>query len=89
MKASWILALVAASPMVLALGQEPSTGTELVDRAVKKKVLTFDCDRMPEVCHNMCYGMTQLYDIYPFLFHPERTYPNFFFVNSHKLQEPA
>ncbi|KAI2782987.1 deoxyribonuclease NucA/NucB-domain-containing protein [Daldinia loculata] len=56
MKASWILALVAASPMVLALGQEPSTGTELVDRAVKKKVLTFDCDRMPEICHNMCYA---------------------------------
>ncbi|KAI1659582.1 deoxyribonuclease NucA/NucB-domain-containing protein [Daldinia decipiens] len=55
MKASWILALVAASPMVLALGQEPSTGTKLVDRAVKK-VLTFDCDKMPEVCHNMCYA---------------------------------
>ncbi|KAK6953488.1 hypothetical protein Daesc_005793 [Daldinia eschscholtzii] len=58
MKASWILALVAATPMALALGQESSAdGADLVTRAaVKKRVLTFDCDRMPEVCHNMCFA---------------------------------
>ncbi|KAI8958099.1 hypothetical protein F5Y11DRAFT_360303 [Daldinia sp. FL1419] len=52
MKASWILALVAATPMALALGQESPSDA-------KRKVLTFDCDCdwMLEVCHNMCYAI--------------------------------
>ncbi|KAI1808634.1 deoxyribonuclease NucA/NucB-domain-containing protein [Daldinia bambusicola] len=58
MKASWILALVAAAPIALALGLESSPDSaELASRAARKKILSFNCDRMPEVCHNMCFAI--------------------------------
>ncbi|KAI1469391.1 deoxyribonuclease NucA/NucB-domain-containing protein [Daldinia caldariorum] len=58
MKASWILSIIAATPVALALGQESSLDSaELIIRATQKRVVTFDCDRMPEVCHNMCFAV--------------------------------